>query len=182
MKEIWKVTVGLFVVAVLMGSVLVEDVIYAGGPPQPYYADYVMGEVVVSDHVVSDNLRVVACISGCHVYETAHAAIDGEGRYKLALHPEDRRLAGRTAIIYLLNDHGKVRANETVVFAGGFKTHQLDLTFNEALPVPPDLPDLPSVGDELIPLLPKYAIVFGICAIMVSFALSRRRLTSKFSR
>ncbi len=40
MKEIWKVAVGLFGLVLLIGSLLVEDVLYAGGPQQPYYADY----------------------------------------------------------------------------------------------------------------------------------------------
>tara|TARA_B100000029_G_scaffold109047_2_gene100536 strand:- start:283 stop:831 length:549 start_codon:yes stop_codon:yes gene_type:complete len=177
MQRTWNVAVWLVVFSMFVGNVLASEVLYAGGPPQPYYADYVMGQIVVPDGVTNDNLRIAACISGCQVYETDHAPIDEDGRYKLALHPEDRRLAGRTAIVYLLNDYGKVRANETVVFSGGFKTHQLDLTFNEALPVPPDLPVLPMVGDEIIPLLPKYAIVLGISAILVSLVLSRRRFT-----
>ena len=175
-----KLIVGLFVLSMLAGHVLLGDVSYAGGPPQPYYADYVMGEIVLADGVAVDNLKVAACIAGCQVYETDYAPIGEDGRYKLALHPEDRRLAGRTAIIYLLNDHGKVRANETVVFSGGFKTHQVDLTFNEFLPVSPDLPDLPAVGDELIPILPKYAVVFGIGSIILGLILSNRKFPSKF--
>ena len=179
MKLIWKATFGLLAVALLLGNVSVKEVLYAGGPPQPYYADYVMGEVISSSKVGSDNLMVAACIAGCNVYETDYAAVEADGRYKLALHPEDRRLSGRTAIIYLLNDYGRVRANETVVFSGGFKTHRLDLTFNGSLPVPPDLPDLPAVGDELIPLLPKYMVAVGISAILLSFIISRRRLSRK---
>ena len=170
-----KLIVGLFVLSMFTGHVLLSDVSYAGGPPQPYYADYVMGKIDLGDTVVAEDLRVAACISGCQVYETDHVSIDENGDYKLALHPEDRRLAGRTAIIYLLNDYGRVRANETVAFSGGFKTHQLDLTFEKALPVPPDLPDLPAVGDEVIPLLPGYAIVFGISAIMLGIILGKEK-------
>ncbi len=173
------IVVGLFVVTVLLGSVLVNEVVYAGGPPQPYYADYVMGQVDLGDRIVAGDVRVSACISGCHVYETDHVSIGENGEYKLALHPEDRRLAGRVAIIYLSNDYGRVRANETVTFSGGFKAHKVDLTFNDSLPIPPDLPDLPAVGDELVPLLPKYAIVLGISVIVVSFIVSKRKSTRK---
>tara|TARA_B100001123_G_C15267893_1_gene1009155 strand:+ start:755 stop:1303 length:549 start_codon:yes stop_codon:yes gene_type:complete len=175
MKGIWKVVVGLFALGMLMSQGSFNDVSHAGGPPQPYYADYVIGQITLKEGFVGENLKVAACISGCHVYETDQVSIDENGQYKLALHPEDRRLAGRVAIIYLVNDYGRVRANETVAFSGGFKTHKVDLTFNEPLPVPPDLPSLPAVGDEIIPLLPKYAIVFGVSALIVSFIISRRR-------
>ncbi len=77
------------------------------------------------------------------------------------------------------NDYGGVRENETVTFSGGFKAHKVDLTFNDSLPIPPDLPDLPAVGDELVPLLPKYAIVLGISVIVVSFIVSKRKSTRK---
>ncbi len=169
----------LFVVVVFAGGVPVWEVLDAGGPPQPYYADYVIGQIDLGEQVVVQDLRVSACISGCNVYETDKVGIGENGEYKLALHPEDRRLAGRSAIIYLSNDYGRLRANETVVFSGGFKTHKVDLTFNEILPVPPDLPSLPSVGDEFIPLLPKYATIFGISAIILSVILSKRRFTRK---
>ncbi len=182
MRRTWIVAIGMFALTVLIANVLWSNISYAGGPPQPYYADYVMGQIDLGDQVVADGLRVAACISGCPVYETDHVSVGENGEYKLALHPEDRRLAGRVAIIYLLNDYGRVRANETVAFSGGFKTHQLDLTFNESLPIPPELPDLPVVGDEIVPLLPKYAIVFGISAIIVSFAIISGRLTRRFIR
>ena len=180
MSRTWIVGIGLFALSVLICNVLSNNVSYAGGPPQPYYADYVMGLIDLGDQGVAEHLRVAACISGCPVYETDHVAIGENGDYKLALHPEDRRLSGRVAIIYLLNDYGRVRANQTVVFSGGFKTHKVDLTFNESLPVPPDLPRLPVVGDEVIPLLPKYVKGFGISAIIVSGILSKRRFSRRF--
>ncbi len=182
MSRSWKVVVGLFVVSMLIGHVGLDNVSHAGGPPQPYYADYIIGQIDLGDQVMSEGLRVVACISGCPVYETDQMAVSEDGDYKLALHPEDRRLAGRVAIIYLLNDYGRVRANETVTFSGGFKTHKVDLSFDESLPVPPDLPDLPAVGDDVVPILPKYAIIFGIGAIVGGFMLSKRRVTGKLIR
>ena len=182
MRRIWSLALGLFAFGLLVGNSGFVYTAYAGGPPQPYYADYVMGQVDIPDASFSEGLKVAACISGCHVYQTESVSIDEDGNYKLALHPPDRRLAGRTAIIYLLNDYGRVRANETVDFSGGFKTHKLDLTFAESLPVPPDLPALPMVGAPLIPLLPKYVIAFGISAIAVSFIISKRRFSRKVIR
>ncbi len=179
MSRSLTVGAGFLVLSMLVGNVLVNNIAHAGGPPQPYYADYVIGQIDLKDRIVSDDLRVIACISGCHVYETDGASIGENGDYKLALHPEDRRLSGRLAIIYLANDYGRVRANETVAFSGGFKTHKIDLTFNESLPIPPDLPSLPAVGDEIVPLLPKYVIVFGISAIILGVVLSKRRFTIK---
>ena len=35
----------LFVVVVFAGGVPVWEVLDAGGPPQPYYADYVIGQI-----------------------------------------------------------------------------------------------------------------------------------------
>ncbi len=179
MRGIKLFAIGLFAAGMFLGNVLPVNIAYGGGPPQPYYADYVMGNIELPGNTSRDELRVVACISGCNVYETEAAPITEDGSYKLALHPEDRRLAGRLAIIYLLNDHGRIKANEVVSFSGGFETHQLDLTFDVALPVAPDAADLPVVGDELIPLLPKYAIAFGISAILVGFILSNCRFTRK---
>tara|TARA_B100000029_G_scaffold501715_2_gene575671 strand:+ start:252 stop:800 length:549 start_codon:yes stop_codon:yes gene_type:complete len=176
----WIISHVFWVFVVFVVSMGMFNTAQAGGPPQPYYADYVMGKIDLGGSTVIDNLRVTACISGCNVYESERVNIGENGNYKLALHPEDRRLTGRTAIIYLLNDYGRVRANETVAFSGGFKTHHLDLTFSEPLPVSPDLPDLPMVGDELVPLFAKYALVFGIIAIVASLLLSRRNISRRF--
>ena len=60
-----------------------------------------------------------------------------------------------------------------MAFSGGFETHQLNLTFEAPLPVAPDAPDYPAVGDEVIPLLPRYAIVFGIIAIMLGIVMGK---------
>lgn len=175
MRGVKVFAIWLFVSGIFLGNVLSVNIVHSGGPPQPYYADYVVGQIELPDGVSTDELRVVACISGCNVYQTEVATIDELGRYRLALHPEDRRLSGRSAIVYLLNDHGRIKANETVAFSGGFETHRLNLTFDVSLPVAPDAPDYPAVGDEVIPLLPGYAIVFGIVAIMLGIVLGKRR-------
>ena len=175
MRRTWSLALGLFALGLVVGNVGFVFTAYAGGPPQPYYADYVMGKVDIPDGIGSEGLRVSACISGCHVYQTEDASIEENGDYKLSLHPADRRLAGRTAIIYLSNDYGSVRANDTVSFSGGFKTHQVDLTFEKGLPVSPDLPELPLVGDAVIPQLPLFAIVFGIASIILGIIIGKAK-------
>ena len=108
MRGVKVVAIWLFVSGMFLGNVLSVNIVLGGGPPQPYYADYVVGQIELPDGVSTDELRVVACISGCNVYQTEVATIDELGRYRLALHPEDRRLSGRSAIIYLLYDHGRI--------------------------------------------------------------------------
>ncbi len=50
----------LFVVVVFAGGVPVWEVLDAGGPPQPYYADYVIGQIDLGEQVVVQDLRVSA--------------------------------------------------------------------------------------------------------------------------
>ena len=143
----------------------------AGGPPQPYYADYVSGHVILSDGSSAAGLTVVACLEGCNVYQTEPAAVNENGNYKLELYPPDRRFTGRSATFYIQNEHGRIRAMERVEFGGGFKSHVLDLYFEGHLPVATESPSLPLVGDPMVPLLAKGVVLFGLLALAIGSAL-----------
>ncbi|GIS83119.1 MAG: hypothetical protein CM1200mP15_17510 [Dehalococcoidia bacterium] len=94
----------LFVVVVFAGGVPVWEVLDAGGPPQPYYADYVIGQIDLGEQVVVRIYEFPRAYQGVSIRNGKGFGIGENGEYKLALHPEDRRLAGRSAIIYLSND------------------------------------------------------------------------------
>ena len=158
-KTMLKVMVGLVTCGVV--GFLTATEVGAGGPPQPYYADYVSGHVVMSDGSSAKGLTVVACLEGCNVYESEPAEINENGNYKLELYPTDRRLTGRSASFYIQNEYGRLRAMERVEFGGGFKSHVLDLYFVGRLPTSLESPTLPSVGDQMVPLIARNVVLFG---------------------
>ena len=159
----------LTVMVVLLGSGVVSfftaSEVAAGGPPQPYYADYVSGHVILSDGSSAEGLTVLACLAGCNVYQTEPAVINEDGNYKLELYPPDRKFAGRSATFYIQNEYGRIRAMERVEFGGGFKSHVLDLYFEGQLPVATENPSLPLVGDPTVPLIAKGIVLFGLLAL-----------------
>ena len=143
----------------------------AGGPPQPYYADYVSGHVVLSDGSSAAGLTLLACLEGCNVYQTEPVEINEDGNYKLELYPSDRRFIGRSATFYIQNEYGRIRAMEQVGFGGGFKSHVLDLYFEGQLPTSVEDPRLPSVGDPMVPLIGKGVVFFGTLALAIGSVL-----------
>ena len=56
------------------------------------------------------------------------------------------------------------------LIVGGFNSAELDLHFEGPLPSPPVAPDLPRVGDPIIPQLPK--IVLGAGGLQLVAGLS----------
>ncbi|MEC9308232.1 MAG: hypothetical protein VX966_01825 [Chloroflexota bacterium] len=179
-KTMMKVMVVL--VGFGVGGVFTVAPVTAGGPPQPYYADYVSGHVVLSDGSSAAGLILVACLEGCHVYQTEPVEIDEDGNYKLELYPDDRRFIGRSASFYIQNEYGRIRAMERVGFGGGFKSHVVDLSFEGQLPVATGNPSLPLVGDPMVPLIAKGVVGFGgltlaIGVLLVLLQIRPNRLT-----
>jgi len=164
-KTILKVFV-IWVAVGVVGTFTVTDV-GAGGPPQPYYADYVSGHVTFSDGRSPADLELVACLEGCNVYQSEPAIINESGNYKLELYPPDKAFTGRWATFYIKNEYGRIRAMETVAFGGGFKSHVMDLYFEGVLPTSLESPSLPLVGDPLVPVLAKGVILFGLGSLSI---------------
>ena len=67
---------------------------------------------------------------------------------------------GQTSF-YLVNHYGRVKSGETTYVEGGFNSAELDLHVEGPLPSPPVAPDLPRVGDPIIPQLPKIVLGAG---------------------
>lgn len=138
-----------------------------GVPPQPYNADYFSGRVYLGSDLAPPGTRILACVDVCSVFETEIANLAPDGTYKLlAIHPEDQSLRGRPISFYLLNQYGRIQAVETTYFEGGFNAVDLDLHFEGPLPSPPVAPDLPLVGDPIVPQLPKAALGTGLTLLL----------------
>ena len=144
----------------------------SGVPPQPYNADLFSGRVYLGPDLAPPGTRMLACVDDCGVFETEAVTLDPDGSYKLlAIHPEDRSLRGRPISFYLLNQHGRIKAAEITYFEGGFNAVNLDLHFEGPLPSPPVAPDLPVVGDPMVPQLPKVALGMGILLLVAGLLL-----------
>ena len=151
----------------------------SGVPPQPYYADFYSGEVILRSKPAPPGVWLVACVEQCNLFETGRMALDADGTYRmLAVRPQNRRLTGGEVTFFIVNEYGRIKAAETTYFDGGFISRQLDLHFTDPLPLPPPLPTLPAVGDPIIPYIPLLALGLGAAALaggLFIMMLSRRR-------
>lgn len=147
-----------------------------GVPPQPYNADYFSGTVYLGSDPAPPGTRVFGCVDDCSVFETEVAILDADGAFNLlAIHPEDQSLRGRQISFYLVNEYGRIKAAETTYFEGGFNAAKLDLHFEGPMPLPPVAPDLPQVGDPIVPQLPKVALGTGALLLMAGLLLLLKR-------
>jgi hypothetical protein len=152
----------LAVLAICSLAMIGAAPLQGGVPPQPYNADYFSGTVYLGPDPAPPGTRMLACVDTCAVFETDIVNLDPDGTYELlAIHPEDRSLRGRPISFYLLNQYGRIKAAEITYFEGGFNAVDLDLHFEGPLPSPPVAPDLPPVGDPLLPQLPRAALGLG---------------------
>ena len=158
----------LFVSLATIGAVPLQS----GVPPQPYNADYFSGRVYLGPDLAPPGVLMLACVDTCEVFETETINLNSDGTYNLlAIHPKDQSLRGRPISFYLLNQYGRIRAAEITYFEGGFNALNLDLHFEGPLPSPPVAPDLPLVGDPMIPRLPKVALGMGILLLVAGLLL-----------
>ena len=77
--------------------------------------------------------------------------------------------------------YGRIKAVETTYVERGFNAAGLDLHFEGSLPLPPVAPDLPGVGDPIIPQLPKIALGAGGLLLVsgLSMMMIRGRLPAR---
>ena len=68
-----------------------------------------------------------------------------------------------------------------LILRGDFNSTELDLHFEGPLPSPPVTPDLPRVGDPMIPQLPKIALGAGGLLLVagLSMMMIRGRLPAR---
>ena len=92
-----------------------------GLPPQPFFPDTVSGSVILQGKPAPAGAKLVACIGDCGaVFESAPMLLSHDGSFSgLKVDPEDQRLVGHQIGFYLINEFGRIRASETVVFQGG---------------------------------------------------------------
>ena len=145
----------------------------SGVPPLPYNADIFSGAIYLDGVPAPEGLQMVACVSTCDEFQTQPVLTGPGGSYSvLAIHPENRSLRGAQITFHIVNQHGRIQAQEHVYFEGGFNSEILDLNFTGPLPAPtptpgpPVPPTLPAVGDPILPLLPKLVMGGGVLALV----------------
>ena len=136
--------------------------------------------------------KLVGCVLDCATgFESKAIELQAGGTYELLeVNPSDEALIGLPVKFYLVNDFGRIIAQETAAFIGVFDFYVLDLTFNDRLPVPTPIPTatptmqptptaiLPVPGDPAITAIPRLALLIGAAAVAAGagmILLARRR-------
>jgi hypothetical protein len=139
-----------------------------GVPPQPFFADYFSGRVLIQGAPAPEGAQLVACVDDCSIFESQPVILTSGGGFEmLEVNPENRRLRGRTITFYLVNHYGRIEAAETTVFEGAYNISRLNLSFSEPLPTLDSDTALPPVGDSIIPAIPPIALGVGSAAALV---------------
>ena len=135
---------------------------------------------------------LIACIDDCAtVFESDSFSLKADGIFdQLEVNPPDEVLVGHTIYFYLVNEYGRIRAEETRPYIGVFDFYVQDLTFVDPLPValpeptpeptpvPTPIASLPIAGDPAVTLVPKLALAAGALAVVAGAGLllaARRR-------
>ena len=156
-------------------------------PPQPLFQDFFSGTVLLQDSQPPEGTQLVACIDDCEtVFQSAPYNLKADGRFdQLEVNPTGEELVGHTIYFYLVNDYGRIRAEESRPYIGVFDFYVQDLTFVDPLPVPEPTPkltptaSLPIAGDPAVAQLPKVALMAGGAAVVAGAGLllvARRRV------
>jgi hypothetical protein len=134
-----------------------------GVPPRPFLPDYFFGTVLVQGSVPPAGTQLMACIDDCDsVFAGAPVRLGELGKFSgLTVGPKDETLINHPIRFYLVNEHGRMPAAETVSFAGALELKRLNLTFHRPLSSLGGPPAPPAVGDWVVPVLPKVALALG---------------------
>lgn len=162
-------------------------------PPQPFFQDFFSGAVLLQGSTPPEGTLLIACIDDCDtVFQSANYSLNADGRFdQLEVNPSNEALVGHTIYFYLVNEHGRVRAEESRPYIGVFDFYVQDLNFLEALPVPDPDPtpeptprptptaSLPVAGDPSVAQVPKLALMAGGAAVVAGAVLllaARRKI------
>ena len=162
-------------------------------PPQPFFQDFFSGKVLLQGSPPPAGTRLIACIDDCEtVFQSAPYSLRSDGSFdQLEVNPSSEDLVGHTIFFYLVNEHGKIRADESRPYIGVFDFYVQDLTFVDPLPIPEPTPtpeptrrstptaSLPIAGDPSVTQLPKIALMAGAAAVVAGLGLilaARRRI------
>ncbi|PKB80646.1 MAG: hypothetical protein BZY88_08340 [SAR202 cluster bacterium Io17-Chloro-G9] len=200
MSGVWrKIAIGAAlatlttVLAAAMGAGPRQD----GGPPQPFFPEFYSGQVSVQGTPAPAGSELFACIDDCNsVYQSASVNIAESGNYSgLEVNPEDGALLNRTVYFYLINEFGRIQAQETGQFAGSptnicpersGSCLTMNLSFADPIPQPTPTPtvtptaSLPVPGDPGVTVIPKLVLAIGAAAaaagILLLLVVRRRAL------
>lgn len=160
-------------------------------PPQPFFQDFFSGAVLLQGSPPPEGTQLIACIDDCDaVFQSAPYSLNAGGTFdQLQVDPSDEGLIGHTIYFYLVNEFGRIRAEESRPYIGVFDFYVQDLTFTEPLPVAPPIPlpeptpvpaptpvptptaVLPIAGDPSVALVPRMALMAGGAALVAGTAL-----------
>ena len=163
-------------------------------PPQPFFQDFFSGIVTVEGSPPPAGTLLIACIDECgSVFESEPYSLRADGSFdQLEVNPNTEVLIGHTITFYLVNEFGRIQANEQRPYIGVFDFYVQDLTFELPLPRPLPTPSptmaplptptasLPIAGDPSVTKLPKIAIITGsiasVSGILLLLVVRRRSI------
>ena len=133
----------------LMGAVPLQD----ERPPQPVFPEFISGTVTVQGSPAPAGAQLVACIDDCDtVYQSEPKTLAEGGRFeRLELDPGDDSLINRDVTFYLVNEFGRIKAQEVRPFIGVLGRYRVALTFLNPLPAPTAPPPSPTPTETPTP-------------------------------
>ena len=154
-------------------------------PPQPFFQDFFSGKVTLQGVPPPASTLLVACIDRCaDGFQSEPYVLKADGTFdQLEVNPRKENFVGHTITFYLLNSFGRIKALEERPYIGVFDFYVQNLTFEDPMPAPSPtpVPDptlmptptalLPIAGDPTVTILPKFAVILGICGVVSGGAL-----------
>ena len=154
-------------------------------PPQPFFQDFFSGSVTVQGIAPPAGTLLIACINSCDSgFESEPYSLKEGGVFdQLEVNPKNEIFVGRVITFYLVNEFGRIQANEKRPYIGVFDFYSQNLTFEGPLPEPAPTPvptptrpaaptavptptaSLPIAGDPSVTKLPKIALATGGIAV-----------------
>ena len=154
-------------------------------PPQPFFQDFFSGKVLLQGSTPPTGTTLIACIDDCDtVFQSAGYSLKADGSFdQLEVNPSNEALIGHTIYFYLINEYGRIRAEESRAYIGVFDFYTQDLTFVDPLPAlepgptpeptlqPTPTASLPVAGDPTVAQIPKWALMTGAVAVVAGAGL-----------
>ncbi len=154
-------------------------------PPQPFFQDFFSGKVTLHGVPPPAGTLLVACIDRCaDGFQSEPYVLKADGTFdQLEVNPRKENFVGHTITFYLLNSFGRIKALEERPYIGVFDFYVQNLTFEDPMPAPSPTPvpdptlmptptaSLPIAGDPTVTILPKFAVILGICGVVSGGAL-----------